>query len=319
MTNELHEKLKNRKFVNGFKPQEEKILFTIEGKNIGTSQSFVTFQGLPKAGKSTFITSIIASAYTTWDIFNCKLNFPKDRKRLCYIDTESSDYDYYRVLERIRQQIITDLLPHNFDSFLFREDNANDIKQMIEQYLEENKDCSIIVIDGVLDLIANFNDVEQSFYLVQWLKKITKKYDLLVLLVLHLGKKDQNSIGHIGSYLDRKSQSVLRIEKNKQNNTLDLTAQFLRSTEDFNPISIQYQGGNWNQVNNDMPVNNQLIYGIDRKRLLHQVLLEPKSYNQLVNDLAEVTGKGVSTIKKLVKQLIIEQAIVKYNELYKIK
>lgn len=319
MTNELHEKLKNRKFVNGFKPQEEKILFTIEGKNIGTSQSFVTFQGLPKAGKSTFITSIIASAYTTWDIFNCKLNFPKDRKRLCYIDTESSDYDYYRVLERIRQQIITDLLPHNFDSFLFREDNANDIKQMIEQYLEENKDCSIIVIDGVLDLIANFNDVEQSFYLVQWLKKITKKYDLLVLLVLHLGKKDQNSIGHIGSYLDRKSQSVLRIEKNKQNNTLDLTAQFLRSTEDFNPISIQYQGGNWNQVNNDMPVNNQLIYGIDRKRLLHQVLLEPKSYNQLVNDLAEVTGKGVSTIKKLVKQLIIEQAIVKNNELYKIK
>jgi len=319
MTNELHEKLNSRKFVNGFKPQEEKILFTIEGKNIGTSQSFVTFQGLPKAGKSTFITSIIASAFTTWDIFNCKLNFPKDRKRLCYIDTESSDYDYYRVLERIRLQIITDLLPYNFDSFLFREDNANDIKLMIEQYLEENRDCSIIVIDGVLDLIANFNDVEQSFYLVQWLKKITKKYDLLVLLVLHLGKKDQNSIGHIGSYLDRKSQSVLRIEKNKQNNTLDLTAQFLRSTEDFNPISIQYQGGSWNQVNNDMPVNNQLIYGIDRKRLLHQVLLEPKSYNQLVNDLAEVTGKGVSTIKKLVKQLIIEQAIVKNNELYKIK
>lgn len=319
MTNELHEKLNSRKFVNGFKPQEEKILFTIEGKNIGTSQSFVTFQGLPKAGKSTFITSIIASAFTTWDIFNCKLNFPKDRKRLCYIDTESSDYDYYRVLERIRLQIITDLLPHNFDSFLFREDNANDIKLMIEQYLEENRDCSIIVIDGVLDLIANFNDVEQSFYLVQWLKKITKKYDLLVLLVLHLGKKDQNSIGHIGSYLDRKSQSVLRIEKNKQNNTLDLVPQFLRSTEDFNPISIQYQGGNWNQVNNDMPVNNQLIYGIDRKRLLHQVLLEPKNYNQLVNDLAEVTGKGVSTIKKLVKQLIIEQAIVKHNELYKIK
>lgn len=319
MTNDLREKLHSRKFVNGFKPQEEKILFTIEGKNIGTSQSFVTFQGLPKAGKSTFITSIIASAFTTWDIFNCKLSFPKDRKRLCYIDTESSDYDYYRVLERIRMQIITDFLPHNFDSFLFREDNANDIKLMIEQYLEENKDCSIIIIDGVLDLIANFNDVEQSFYLVQWLKKITKKYDLLVLLVLHLGKKDQNSIGHIGSYLDRKSQSVLRIEKNKQNNTLDLAAQFLRSTEDFNPICIQYQGGSWVQVNNDQSVQDKSIYGIDKKRLLHQVLSEPKNYNQLVNDLAEITGKGISTIKKLVKQLIVDGSIVKHNELYKIK
>ena len=178
MTNDIHEKLITRKYINGYKPQAEKILFTIDGKNIGTTQSFVTFQGLPKAGKSTFITSVVASAFTTWDIFSCKLVFPANRKRLCYVDTESSDYDYYRVLERIRQQIITDFLPHNFDSFLFREDSPSEIKEMIEAYLEENKDCSIIILDGVLDLIQDFNNVEQSFFLVQWLKKITKKYDL---------------------------------------------------------------------------------------------------------------------------------------------
>lgn len=318
MTNELHEKLHKRKYVNGYKPQEEKILFTIEGKNIGTTQSFVTFQGLPKAGKSTFITSVVASAFTTWDIFSCKLVFPANRKRLCYIDTESSDYDYYRVLERIRQQIITDFLPHNFDSFLFREDSPSEIKEMVEAYLEENKDCSIIVLDGVLDLIQDYNNVEQSFFLIQWLKKITKKYDLLVLLVLHLGKKDQNSLGHIGSYLDRKSQSVLRIEKNKENNTLNLAPQFLRSSEDFNPISIMYQSGSWYQVDSNQKTNDY-IFGIEKISLINKVLDIPKNYNQLLIDLGEVTGKGQTTIKKLLKNWILEGSVIKIDNLYKKK
>ena len=92
MTNDLHEKLLSRKFKQNYQPPDENIIFTIDGKNIGCLQSFVCFQGLPKAGKSTFITSAIASAFTTWDIFGMKLNFPPNRKRICYIDTESSDF-----------------------------------------------------------------------------------------------------------------------------------------------------------------------------------------------------------------------------------
>ena len=318
MTNELHEKLYSRKFLKGFKPPEENIIFTIQGKNIGTSQSFVCFQGLPKAGKSTFITSAIASAFTSWEIFDMKINFPKERKKICYIDTESSDFDYYRVLERIRQQIILDQLPNNFDSFLFREDSPQDIQKMIEIYLSENKDCSVLVIDGILDLISDFNSVEQSFYLVQWLKKITKQYDLLILCVLHLGKKDQNSIGHIGSYLDRKSQSVLKIERNKENKTIDLHATFLRSSDEFNTISIKYNGNNWEQVYTE---NNKsdFLYGMDLRSLLNRLLSEPKKYNELVNELSEFTGKGISTSKKIIKDWINKELILKLGEHYIIK
>jgi len=319
MTNDLHEKLNSRKFRNGYKPPEENVIFSIQGKNIGTSQSFVCFQGLPKAGKSTFITSAIASAFTHWDIFGMKINFPKERKRICYIDTESSDFDYYRVLERIRSQIICDPLPHNFDSFLFREDSPQDIQSMIEIYLDENKDCSVLVIDGILDLIADFNSVEQSFYLVQWLKKITKQHDLLILCVLHLGKKDQNSIGHIGSYLDRKSQSVLKIEKNKEKKTLDLIPTFLRSTDDFDPISIQYTGNNWQQVNTDPVQKGTYIYGMEKTSLINKLLFENRTYKDLISDFSEFTGKGQTTAKKIVKDWIADGSIVKIGELYQKK
>lgn len=319
MTNDLNEKLLSRKYQQGKQIPVENILFTIQGKNIGTSQSIVVFQGLPKQGKSLFITSAAASAYTTWEIFDMKLTFPKDRKRLCYIDTESSDYDYYRVLERIRKQMVEPKLPYNFDSFLFREDTPSDIMQMTELYLKNNPDCSILIIDGILDLISDFNSVEQSFYLVQWLKRITKVHDLLIIAVLHLGKKDQNSIGHIGSYLDRKAQSVLKIEKNKQTRTIDMTAQFLRSTDDINPVSVQHIGDQWEQIRNDTKVENTNIYGLEKAQLLSKIFIEPIEYTDALQQLCEITGKGQTTCKKIFRDWILNGDVVKLGKLYKRK
>jgi hypothetical protein len=319
MTNDLHEKLQQRKYKQNFTIPDENIIFTINGKNIGCTQSFVCMQGLPKAGKSLFITSAISSAFTPYDIFGMKINFPIDRKKICYCDTESSDFDYYNVLERIRLQIGLTNLPAGFDSFLFREDSPKDILDMLEIYLSENLDCSILVIDGILDIISDFNSVEQSFFLIQWLKKITKVYNILVLCVLHLGKKDQNSIGHIGSYLDRKAQSVLKIEKNKEKKTIDLMPQFLRSTDDFDTISIQYVGNRWEKVQSDPVDKSNFIFGMEKISLLNRILPDPKKYAELLTDLIEFTGKGQTTCKKILKDWILDNTIQKVGDYYKIK
>jgi len=320
MTNEeIKELIESKKFKRNYIPETEKPIMTVSGKTIGSSQSIVCFSGMPKNGKSLFITSAIASAFTTWDIFEMKINFQNNRKRLCYVDTESSDFDFYRTLERIRRQTLLDSLPNNFDALSVREESPNDIQKLLEFYLEFNPDCSILVLDGILDLIQDFNNVSESFHLVQWLKKITKKHDLLILCVLHLGKKDNLSIGHIGSFLDRKSQSVLRVEKNKEKKTIELSSTFLRSSDDFNPISIQFQGNDWYQVDSTPIDKSNDVFGIDKTVLLHQVLLEPKGYNALANDLCERTGKGLTSIKKLLKDWIADGTIVKHNDQYKTK
>lgn len=319
MTNDkIYEKLISRRFEKNKAIPVENVAFTIQNKTIGCTQSFVTISGLPKQGKSLFITSAIASAYTNMPVFDMQMTFPKNRNRLCYIDTESSDFDYYKVLERMKKQMNVAELPENFDSFLFREDSHTDILLMIEMYLQKNADCSILIIDGVLDLIADFNNIEQSFHLVQWLKKISKVHDLLIFLVLHLGKKDGNTLGHIGSYLDRKSQSVLKIEKNKQSKTIDLTAQFLRSADDIEPISIMHNGNQWMQVSHidepEMP-----IWTKDKIELINRVLNTPKTYKSLLNELSNVIGKKTTTTKRIIKNWLDDGSIIKENNLYKQK
>jgi len=190
---------------------------------------------------------------------------------------------------------------------------------MIEIYLQENPDCSILVLDGILDLISDFNSVEQSFFLIQWLKKITKVQNLLILCVLHLGKKDQNSIGHIGSYLDRKAQSVLKTEKNKENKTIDLSATFLRSSDEFNPISIAYTGSSWNQVNNATEKTGTYIFGMETTFFIIRILFQPRKYGELLSELEEFTGKGSTTCKKLVKCWLLDGSIIKSGDMYKQK
>jgi hypothetical protein len=141
----------------------------------------------------------------------------------------------------------------------------------------------------------------------------------LILCVLHLGKKDQNSIGHIGSYLDRKAQSVLKIEKNKENKTIDLSATFLRSSDEFNPISIYYSGTSWTQTNNTKETTGTYVFGMEKISLINRILLEPRKYSEMLSDLEEFTGKGSTTCKKLLKDWLLDGSIIKSGDTYKQK
>jgi hypothetical protein len=98
-----------------------------------------------------------------------------------------------------------------------------------------------------------------------------------------------------------------------------LSSTFLRSSDDFNPISIQFQGNDWYQVDSTPVDKSNDVFGIDKTILLRQVLLEPKNYNALANDLCERTGKGLTSIKKLLKDWIADGTIIKVNDQYKAK
>jgi hypothetical protein len=299
--------LVDRKYNKNYTPQLDTPILTIENKPIGNKQSFVCIQGLPKAGKSSFLTSVISSAYIG-EIFGIKLN----AGRIGYFDTEQSQTDFYKFVDRIKYQINRSI-PDNLDLFNCREDSASDIIKLIDQYCNDYKpEC--ILIDGVLDIVHDFNNVVECNNVIQWLKKITKIYDMLIICVLHLGKKDKLSLGHLGSFLDRKSQSVLIVEKNKD--TITLSGQYLRSTDGFTPVNIMYQNGNFvkvNQTNND--TNN--IYGLELDALLRLLFIEPIDYNTLVNTLSERLGKGSTTVKKIVKQWINDNLIYKSGNVYK--
>ena len=66
--------------------------------------------------------------------------------------------------------------------------------------------------------------------------------------VLHLGKGQGETLGHLGSNTDRWAQSTMIVEKNKDLGQFILKPKFLRSSDDFDPIAIMNFNGNWQQI-----------------------------------------------------------------------
>ncbi len=269
-----------------------------------------------KAGKSTYIAALIASAFSTFDIFTMKLHLPVDRRKICYFDTESSDYDFYRQIGKIKHFSELQQLPDYFNAFQVREDGSGLIRRMVERYLELNADCSILIIDGLLDLLNDANDLRESSLLTKWLKKITKIHNILIVTVLHQSKSNLTTTGHIGSASDRYAQSTLDIIKEKDKSTYVLTSRFMRSDSDFEPVTLMNFNGIFQQVQNETaaPVQGKKASDLDEmesRRLCYQIVTIPMLYNNIVDEIIERTAQGKIYAKNLAKIWINNNYIVK--------
>jgi hypothetical protein len=233
--------LETRRFNHTTNVIPDKIYFTINDAVIGTASNFVAITGLPKTSKSTIISALISSFITGIPVLNFKLHSYEDKYKIALFDTEQSAYDFSRSVNRITRFTKYDQpgIFKFYDAFLLREDSSTNILRLIDTYLKQTPELAILIIDGLLDCIESMNDEAASKRLIQTLKRWGKKYNILIITVLHLGKKDNSSIGHIGSASDRYAQSTLLVEKTK-NNTFTCSPKFLRSAKDFEQIEIIY-------------------------------------------------------------------------------
>jgi hypothetical protein len=313
----ITELLAKRKYNPDYIPNKEEIIFTIgnPARHVGSKNAFITLSGLPKAGKSSFIAAIVASAFVPHDIFSMKIHLPKNQKKICYFDTESSDYDFYRQINKIKGFAELTTLPDYFNAYQVREDGSGTIRKMIETYLIDNPDCSVIIIDGLLDLIVNMNDEREASLAAKWLKKITKVYNVLLITVLHQSKSNLSTTGHIGSASDRFAQSTLDIVKDKERNCYVLSSRFMRSDADFEPIKLMNFNGIFQQVESE--VKKEIgkkasdLDELESKRLCKLIVVVPTNYNDISDEIIERTATSKAYAKNLIKIWINKGWILK--------
>ena len=309
------ELLAKRKYNPDYIPNKENIVFTIGGKHVGSLQNFVTLSGLPKAGKSTFVAGAIASAFVSYEVFSMKLHLPVDRRKICYFDTESSDYDFFRQIGKIKGFCELTVLPDWFNAYQVREDGSGLIRKMIEAYLTENADCSVIIIDGLLDLLVNYNDERESSLVTKWLKKITKVYNILLITVLHQSKSNLSTTGHIGSASDRFAQSTLDIVKEKERNCYILASRFMRSDMDFDPVTLMNFNGVFQQVESEVKKESGKkasdLSDLESKALCSTIVSIPTNYNDISDEIIERTATSKTYAKNLIKIWISKGWILK--------
>lgn len=236
------ELLKSCRIDNTTQIKEDNVFLSIGENIIGSEGNFIMFTGLAGSGKSTFISSVISSFISKTEVLNFyALSYEIHNKtRICLFDTEQGALSLQRKIKIIKKLSRKNEIYQNFDLYTVVEYEAKTIIKLIVTYLDNTPECAILVIDGLLDLANGmFNDERESNKLIKWIRKIAKKYKILIITVLHLGKKDNMALGHLGSASTRYCQSELEISKTKEG-TYKCVPKKLRDAVGFDEIEIRY-------------------------------------------------------------------------------
>lgn len=213
------------------KPEKPPILISINGKRFSTEGNISMITGKAKSKKTFLNTAIAAAAISDKEILGFSNNGIK--QKVLYFDTEQSIYDSWIVLDRIHKLSGTS---NTEDLFYFpiKTSSPGDRLDIIDKIVnnEDFKDCNFIIIDGIRDLLFDFNSPEESIKLVTKLMKWTENLNKHILTVLHQNKGNENARGHLGSELTNKCETTVSVKKEESDSYIStVKAEYTRGKE----------------------------------------------------------------------------------------
>ncbi len=212
----LKELLKHLISVDDEYPPEE-CLLEIDGVGFFPKGDICAIKAKQKQGKTNAISIMVAAILCgKWGQLKAALS----NARVMVIDTEQKPADTQLVYNRTlaiaglpKKDIFERFRTFNFRA-LTREEKIEAVKLAIMEYKPD-----IVFIDGIVDLMGNFNEVDDSKQIIDELMRLSSKevsgVDIAIACVLHTNKAtdDHNMRGHVGTMLAQKSGTVLEVKK----------------------------------------------------------------------------------------------------------
>lgn len=203
--------------VDAVYPEEVNVLL-IGNQGCFSKGNLHAIKAKPKQGKTTaiYLMCVAMLKEDGWGVLSAGIEKPK----IIIVDTEQAARD-------AQEKYITALemagLPKkdNFERleiYPLRVQTMQEKRDAIERLIKK-KQPDIVFIDGIVDLLTDFNDVEASQELIERLMQLSTKEivgkDVAIVCVLHTNKnsEDNNMRGHLGTMLQQKAASTFMVAK----------------------------------------------------------------------------------------------------------
>ena len=224
----LCDELSRRRFRKEIQPEQPAAVLLLGGKGISTPGNLTVISAQAKDGKSAAVSAMMAAALNPSAADIHRLGFraaAHQGRAIVHIDTEQSAYDHYRLCKRTLRRAGIEDTPEIFRSYMLADIDAHQRIQLFELSLEiasqEFGGVFAAFIDGVGDLVTDPNDGPEAFSLVGGLHRLSIHYHCPIVCVLHEnpGSAYGKTRGHLGSQLERKAETNLRLAKDPSGRT----------------------------------------------------------------------------------------------------
>ena len=220
ISNEFNELKKDFVIDRNIEYPDPDYLIEIGGVPTMPKGNLVALSAKWKNGK-TFFCDILTAIFLGSDQF-AACHSRQAQGRVLFFDTEQAKSDTARI-----GKIIEAMTPQerhkDFEVFCLREAGTGtdeDQSATISRFglikraiMHDHPD--LVIIDGIADLIYNYNDVIESQDIVNELAAIANHYNCCIVVVMHQnkGSHDKNMKGHLGTMLYQKCSDVFNVEK----------------------------------------------------------------------------------------------------------
>lgn len=178
--------------------------------DLAGQREVVVIKGMEKTGKTFVMTCIAASQFSQTAIIGYKL---KAKGKILWLDTEQNMADFDRTIHRICQMGKYDYDKNNLIAYPLEMMYFEEACYALEYYLINHPEVEVVFLDGVIDLIRNFNSLQQSQDLVKFLKRLRIEHNILLVTGIHLNKSDGTIRGHFGALLMQKGEVAIKLAK----------------------------------------------------------------------------------------------------------
>jgi hypothetical protein len=294
-----------------------KLEFLLKCDNTGVfpKGDIQAIKGKAKSGKSTLILTL--SAALLKGDFN-GFQAVNNNVGVLYVDTEQNARNTQLFSLKLYKLCDWDTRKERtrFAAYSLRGETP-EMRCAVIEYLMEELRPDIIFIDGIRDLIADFNDISESGDIVGRLMRLSQEYNAAVCVVLHENKADGNMRGHLGTEITNKCSEVYKVTNDKGVMRIEQTECRNIPVKDF-AFTINADGlpDSW-----DIPATpTDRVLGEIQSRM--NALFEKQAaykYADLVSEYMESSGLGKDTAKKHIAKARAQGLIIKgENNMYEI-
>lgn len=220
-------KLSKCEFGLGVPPVKPEPRFVVAGVPVSTPGNITTISAQAKAGKSALIGAFVAATVvaevgghesctsTAPDCLGVTAAEPEGRK-LLHFDTEQSPSDHWQGNKRALARAGVTERPPWFRSFGLAGSGPREIVEAVRLVAEieaAGPGVFAIIVDGVADMVSDVNEAVECNALIAGLHDLAIRYDCPIVCVVHENPTQTTgkSRGHLGSQLERKSETNLRL------------------------------------------------------------------------------------------------------------
>lgn len=259
-----------------------------------------TLTGQAKSRKSAFCQIIVRYILSGENQGNNILSTDFPNAKIVWIDTEQSDDDCQRIYNNLTRSLnentIKERLFFHSVSRYSRKQRLYSLYKAITDYQPD-----LVILDGIVDVIEDFNDIAESNKVVMMIKKWAVEFDCHILSVIHLNPTTSGQTklrGHVGTFLMQKSQTVFQMalkEDKDASVSYSIVEPYLCRSLAFTEFPIAHING--------LP---QITQPIIKKRDIFSLFEETQemTMQQLIKNAEPIMKKTQKKIKKKIEELI---------------